>query len=136
MNVRSSTFSFIRKIAKCSGRRPPVQRNTMMGFMMLSVFIIVNAVFWCLKSGYTLNSRGPEENICECDSCQAGELSCLFIGPFGKSCSTAKLSNFEIMNKYDTEILRSKPAQKELGSFLTDFTLKRPPRIFGSLLSG
>ena len=118
----------------------------MMGFMMLSVFIIVNAVFWCLKSVYTLNRRGPEENICECDACQAGELSCLLrallvgrriiIGPFSKSCSTAKFSNFEIMNKYDTEILRSKPAQKQLGSFLTDFTLKRSPRIFGSLLSG
>ena len=48
----------------------------MTGFMMLSAFTIVSAVIWCLKNGCKLNRRGPEENICECDSCQAGELVC------------------------------------------------------------
>ena len=48
----------------------------MMGLMMLSAFIIVSAVIWFLKNGCKLNHRGPEEIICECDSCQAGELVC------------------------------------------------------------
>ena len=44
--------------------------------MMLSAFNIVYAVIWLLKNGCKLNRRGPEENICVCDSCQAGELVC------------------------------------------------------------
>ena len=69
--------SLIWKTAKCCWR-PPFQRETMMGFMMLSAFIIVSAVIWCLKNGCRLNRRSPEENICECDSCQAGQWACLF----------------------------------------------------------
>ena len=67
--------SLICKIAKCCWR-PPFQRETVMGFMMLSAFIIVGAVLWCLKNGCKVNRRGPEENICECDPCQAGEFVC------------------------------------------------------------
>ena len=62
----------------------------MMEFMMLFTFIVI--MIWYLKNGC---ERSSEENICECDSCQAGEFVCSgLIHAFASPAEGLKLARY------------------------------------------